>query len=327
MSAQRCRIATFNLENLDDRPGVEPALQQRIAALRPLLVALNADVLCLQELHGQPRHAPRRLAALQALLRDTPYAGFHCVATQSASGGAMDIQNLAILSRFPVLSHRQILNDLVPAGRYRPLTATPPASEPLATGWDRPALYAALDVGGERRLHVINLHLRAPLASYIDGQKEDTFVWRTVAGWAEGFYLAALKRAGQALELRLLVDQLFDGEPDARIAVCGDFNAEDDEVPLRLLRGDMVDTGNAGLARRELVPVERMAPENRRFSVVHAGEARMLDHILASKPLMTWFREVEIHNAALDDELVAYAAAHRSPESFHAPIVAEFAWS
>ena len=29
------RIATFNLESLDDRPGLEPALVARIAVLRP----------------------------------------------------------------------------------------------------------------------------------------------------------------------------------------------------------------------------------------------------------------------------------------------------
>ena len=50
----------------------------------------------------------------------------------------------------------------------------------------------------------------------------------------------------------------------------------------------------------------------------------MLDHLLVSRPLMRYFREVEIHNEALEDELVAYASVAHSPESYHAPLVATF---
>ena len=47
------RIATFNLENLDDGPGVSPPLAERIGILRPQLERVNADILCLQEVHSQ----------------------------------------------------------------------------------------------------------------------------------------------------------------------------------------------------------------------------------------------------------------------------------
>ena len=61
------RIASFNLENLDDRPGEQPSLSERIAVVRPQLVRLRADVLCLQEVNGQESEgAPRGLAALDA---------------------------------------------------------------------------------------------------------------------------------------------------------------------------------------------------------------------------------------------------------------------
>lgn len=46
------RIATFNLENLDDKPGQKPTLDERIALMRPQLMRINADILCLQEVHG-----------------------------------------------------------------------------------------------------------------------------------------------------------------------------------------------------------------------------------------------------------------------------------
>ena len=86
------RIATFNLENLDDRPGQEPSLARRIALMRPKLVRLRADLLCLQEVHGQETLGqPRSLTALAELLRQTPYAnGFHTVYTKTTNNEAYD---------------------------------------------------------------------------------------------------------------------------------------------------------------------------------------------------------------------------------------------
>jgi endonuclease/exonuclease/phosphatase family metal-dependent hydrolase len=67
------RIATFNLENLGDPSGDGTALEHRIAALRPQLLRLDADILCLQEVNAQqePGHG-RSLRALDALLQETP---------------------------------------------------------------------------------------------------------------------------------------------------------------------------------------------------------------------------------------------------------------
>ena len=112
------RIATFNLENLDDRPGLDPPLSERIAVLRPQLMRLSADVLCLQEVNGQRPEGggPRCLLALDRLLEETPYAGFARTCTRSGSdGGAADVHNLVILSRWPITAQGQLHHDLVPA--------------------------------------------------------------------------------------------------------------------------------------------------------------------------------------------------------------------
>ena len=73
-----------------------------------------------------------------------------------------------------------------------------------------------------------------------------------------------------------------------------------------------------------LVPVERSLPDDRRYSVIHNGRPEMLDHLLASRTLMGFFRGVEVHNETLMDETVALDDADL-PGSFHAPLVAEFA--
>jgi endonuclease/exonuclease/phosphatase family metal-dependent hydrolase len=327
----KIRIATFNVESLDDRPDLEPPLAERIRVLRPQLLRLQADVLCLQEVNAQHagKHGPRKLLALEKLLRGTPYEAYPLVASTMRGGeGLADVHNLVILSRFPIVDGGQYWHDLVPAPQWRAVTAEPRPEAAAPVEWDRPILYTALrlDEGAEdgRPLHVINLHLRSPLAAVVEGQKLAALTWKSVPGWAEGFWLAAMKRAGQALEARILIDRLLDGDPEARVAVCGDFNATARETAVRMIRGDEADTGSGRLAGRAMVPVERSIPESRRYSVLHHGEPVMLDHILVSRALMAWYRDAEIHNEALEDELVTFATVSRSPVSFHAPVVAEF---
>lgn len=321
---QRVRLATFNLENLDDRPEAAIPLDQRVAVLRPQLERLDADILFLQEVNGQPVRGPRTLAALDALLDGTPMAPFHRAATETRHGWPMDKQNLVLLSRWPITTSRQYLHDLVPPPELADITAPRVDGAPRPLCWDRPILHAAIALPDGRDLHAVNLHLRAPLAAFVEGQKMGPFSWRTSAGWAEGFWRAAVQRAGQALEARLLVDRLFDANPEARIAVCGDFNAEAAEMPTRILMATTEDTGNNALAERCLVPVEAVVPAERRYSVIHAGRHLLLDHMLVSRPLLGSLVSAEIHNEGLGDELIGYANEGETAESFHAPFVAEF---
>jgi len=324
------RIATFNLENLRDDADADPPLDRRLGVLRPQLERLQADVLCLQEVDGQrpPGGGPRELRALDRLLAGTRYASFHRATSLSAAGaerGVSDRHNLVILSRFPIQSAEQVRHDMVPPPHYRPVTAEPAAATATALTWDRPCLHAGLTLPDGRTLHVVNLHLRAPLAAAVPGQKESAFVWRSVPGWAEGFFMATVKRVGQATEARMLVDRLLDAEPDALVCVAGDCNAEEREMPLRVLCADPDDTGNAALAMRSLVNLEHQVPVDQRYTVRHGGRQLMLDHILASRALAGGVTQVAIHNADLGDELVAQSLAHASPESYHAPMVAAFA--
>lgn len=322
---RRLRIATWNLENLDDSPGATPPLEERIHVLRPQLLRLDADILCLQEIHGRERGKHKRdLHALDALLKDTPYEGRGISASEHMPGhGPANVHNLAIVSRFPLVESECVRHDLVAPPLYRAITADPPAPGPEPVEWDRPALHALVELPGGWPIHVINLHLKAPLAAHVPGQKEGPFQWRSVSGWAEGFFLAAVKRVGQALEVRVLIDRIFDEDPSALIVVAGDLNAGVSEMPVRLLLGDIEDTGNGRLASRALVAIERSLPESQRFSVVHGGHRVMLDHLLLSRELLAHYRRIEVHNEALGDELVAYATVKASPESYHAPVVAE----
>jgi endonuclease/exonuclease/phosphatase family metal-dependent hydrolase len=319
MSGQVLRIATFNLESLDD-----DALTTRIAVLRPALVRLRADILCLQEVNGQrtARGHSRRLTALSALISETPYAAYQMISTLTVEGHPAERHNLVILSRLPLVDHAQVRHDFVERPLYRPATASPRSDRPEPIEWERPLLHAEVAVGA-KSLHVINLHLRAPLAAPVAGQKLSPFSWRTVGGWAEGFFLAGMKRAGQALEARLLTERLLDADSDALLVVAGDLNSDIYEVPLRILRAEFEDVGNVAVSSRALFPVEEVIPPARRFTVLHHGRRLMLDHLLVSAKLRNYLICAESLNQGLADE-VDSAGEGAVGGSFHAPLFAEF---
>lgn len=319
------RIATFNLEDFGGARSGAPDLGTRFAILRPQIERLRADILCLQEVNTEKKGDERRAVALEHLVEGTFYAGHRLVLGSGPSGDRpADVHNLAVLSRLPIVSVEDIRHALVEPPLWRPASADPPLEGPQALSWDRPIQHLTLELPDGRPLDLFNLHLRAPLAAPIPGQKAGPFRWKTISGWAEGFFLSAMKRAGQALELRLAIERAFDQRPGALIAVCGDFNADDHDTALRIACAGEDDTGAGGLAPRVLTPIARSLPADRRYTVLHHGRPLMLDHILASRALFGHLVGVEIHNEMLDDELVAYRRIDRPPESLHAPMVAEF---
>ena len=175
----------------------------------------SAPFLCLQEVNGQrsEQEEHRSPHALDLLLQGTPYETFHRATTSGPGGsGVADVHNLVILSRPPILAHRELRHTNLPPIIYHSVTTEPPApGEPVY--FDRPILMAEIEGAGGRPLFVFNVHLRAPLATPIPGQKESSAVWKSVRGWAEGFFISGSKRSGQALELRLAVDELLDADP------------------------------------------------------------------------------------------------------------------
>jgi len=324
--ATTLRIATFNLENFDDPgPAGQPTLATRVALMRPQLERLRADILCLQEVNTQEVNGVRTFAALDQLVAGTPYAGFSRAWTTVAAGTMpLDVRNLVILSRFPIASHRQIKHEITPRPAYRRVTAIPPDANAIDITWERPILQAAVTLPDGSTLQVLNLHLKSKLPTDIPGQHPSQFLWQSASGWAEGSFISAMKRIGQALETRMLIDGLLDDDPNARIVVCGDLNADLDEVPLEAIRGDVENTGNPALVSRLMIPCERNIPTSARFSLYHQGRPVMLDHILASRPLLAYWQGSAAHNEILHDESVAFALDTTFPESDHAPVVAEF---
>lgn len=335
-AASKLTIATFNLENWDGTGGRTddgPSLERRIELTRPQLVRLEADVLCLQEVNAQGEASDRKLSALEELLSGTPYAEYHrAVTSVQDEDYPYAERNLLTLSRFEISGSEQYRNDYAPAPAYRMVTADPEAAEAEPVRWERPIQHVRIALPGEIEngedsgytLHVINLHLKSKLPTEIPGQKEDRYTWKSASGWAEGYFLSSMKRVGQALEVRMLIDSIFDVDEDALILVLGDFNADLEDVPLTAIRGDIEEHGNGDLAQRVMVPCENSIPDSSRYSLFYRGAGEMIDHILMSRGLLPYYRGAEVHNELLHDESVAYATDKLYPESDHSPVLARF---
>lgn len=324
------KIATFNIENLDESSDDKnPTLPRRLPALRSMLKRIDADILCLQEIHGQelPEHTSndpkRELSALETLIVDTPYAHFHTVHTVTSDDVPYDKRNLVILSRWPIIEFNQYKHEHLDKLEYRKSTAIP-TEEAKGISWERPILHAQVEVPNVGVVHVVNLHLKSRLSSNVKGQKLNKYTWKSAAGWAEGYFLSSIKRVGQALETRVLLDEIFVDTPEANIVVCGDFNAEPGEVPVEAICGRVENTGNPALRHTVMLPCSLAIAESVRFSHLHHGQKNLLDHMIISQSMYAKFNEAHIYNENLHDESLPFASDTKFPESDHAPFVAQF---
>ena len=297
---------------------------RRMAVLKLILNDLAADVICLQEVAAQksPPVKGRRFLALDRLLCDTAYQNYHrTTSVRPGTNAPADVHNLVILSCWPIREQRQLYHEIVAKWRWTPPSEGSSPQPSIEIMWERPLLYARLSMPNGAALHIVNLHFRAPRAVRIPGVSEATNRVSSRA-WAEGQFIAAQKQEGQALETRLFIERLFDSEPNAFIAICGDLNSEEHDAPARLLLG-IPDEDATEPSPRKLIPLAARLEEAHRFSVIHAGRPVLLDHILASRKLAACCISITILNEGLRDEVKV-----KEPilGSLHAPIVASFDW-
>lgn len=322
----KLRIATFNVENLDEAaPDTFPTLEQRIAALEPHLHRLDADIICFQEVHAQKVGKTLKLNAFKKLLEGTRYEGFHMVATKGSNGkGRLHKRNLVTISRYPIQSSQQILHDYIQAPTYRMMTASPARTEASDISWERLILHCVIELPNGQLLNVINLHLKSKLPTPIPGGMVNRFAWASNAAWGEGQFLSSMKRVGQAAETRVFIDTLFDADEKALLVVCGDLNADLEEIPVKMIRGPISENGNPDLVDRALIPCEVSVPEGHRFSILHHGKGKMFDHLMVSRAMLCYHRDTRVLNETLNDESIAFATDDKYPDSDHAAVVAEF---
>jgi endonuclease/exonuclease/phosphatase family metal-dependent hydrolase len=317
MIMKEFKIATFNLRNLDDKD--QKKFDERMKVLQPMIERVDADLFFLQEVNT--------LSALDSLINGTIYQqeNYHSEHTTKKNGKPYPERNLVILSRYPIKAKHQYLHNLVKNPKWMTVTSKPPQTVAKKISWERPILHCEIDLGSQT-LDAINLHLKSMIPTPIPGQQDSKkyWLWFSNEGWAEGYFISDVKRVGQALEARILIEKLLQQDPLAKlIAVAGDFNADIGSVPFKAIAGSVMDTSNPDLRSTALVPCEYNVPRDQRFSLLHHGEGNMLDHVLVSNALYPYWEGTSIFNELLPDESVPFAS-EIFPDSDHAPVVAKF---
>jgi uncharacterized protein len=108
---------------------------------------------------------------------------------------------------------------------------------------------------------------------------------------------AELTRAAQAAAVNSYVDRLLAIDPNARIAVAGDFNEFQFEEPLRVLSGELDFDGAqvTGGGIEVLRNLTFLLEEEERYSALFEGNAQAIDHIFASLSLAAGAQVGAVH--------------------------------
>lgn len=127
---------------------------------------------------------------------------------------------------------------------------------------------------------------------------------------------AELTRAAQAAAVNAYVDGLLADNPDALVAVAGDFNEFQFEEPLRVLTGELEFNGASitGTGEEVLQNLTFLLEETERFTTLFEGNAQAIDHIFASRALA--------RNAQVD--AVHINTVVGNPNADHDPVLALF---
>lgn len=302
---------SWNVENLF-RPGgmagvTDPALyEQKLENLATMIAAHRPDVIGLQEVGD-----PAALDDLKAKL-GTRYPR---VLVATHFDAMHPIRVAALLRRGIRLSERDELIDFPDTA----LTGVPQASAPL-TAMGRGALAFSVTVAGESVRFVVT-HLKSKLLTYPGGRfqprDEDE---RARAG---GFGL--LRRAAEAVAVRVWANAWLQAHPGGPLIVVGDLNDGPDAATTQILSGP----ADQSLRKPDkgdpwrLINLARFLPSpDTAFSRVYHGRGELIDHILASTDLAR--RKVEIaidttHVTSIGDQP---SRRRRAVWPDHAPVVA-----
>ncbi len=194
-------VASYNVENFfdvfddpyTDDDGTEVKPRPLIEAIANTLKAIDADVVCIQEVENEP--------ALQAMVNELmPDRGYRFVTVLKGNDGRGI--NLGIISRLPIIS----------VTSHRWLTLTNPAAPNRTWSFSRDLMRIDLDLGNDQTLTVYNVHLKSNRDS-------------------EGDPNSSFHRTAEAIALKTQVLNQLEQNSDALILAMGDFNSDYQQQP------------------------------------------------------------------------------------------------
>jgi endonuclease/exonuclease/phosphatase family metal-dependent hydrolase len=327
------KVMTWNVENLfRPAPGAPQAEQQRfqqkIQLLANVINQLAPDVVALQEVGGlEP------LGDLQQRLE----GGY----PHSAISLFPDPRGIrvAFLSKLALVGSPVNFVDFPPgpALDIHDLTGTG-GSTPI-TRMSRGALRVRVTKQA-LTVDLITVHLKSKLLTF-PRANGSSFNPRDENERAQVGGIALLKRAAEAVTLRIHANSLLDGNPQSPLLLMGDFNDVPEAQTSLLVAGPPgSEIGTGGFNQADVGDDTRLfnlapvIPEARRFSRIHRGRGELLDQIFASEEMLPRGadnkRRVPVVDSHIDfrDQLPSVTedpnerAADTAPD--HAPVTAEF---
>lgn len=324
------KVMTWNLENLflpgeGGGPDDEAAFDRKLKGLAATILDLAPDVLAVQEVGSEAA-----FGALRAAL-----GGRYPHARLSSLPDGRGIR-VGFLSGLEIEAHEDFAD--FPAGPFGSVPGLDRFGDPEAeTRMGRGALRVRVRPTSDVPVDLITAHLKSKLLSFPSASggarfaPEDEDERAVVAG------LALVRRAAEAVTLRVRANALLSGEGQA-LALLGDLNDVTDAATTQLLQGPPgSEIGTAGFDRTDLGDAARLfnlaplIPEGRRFSRVYRGEGELIDHILVSGGLLPGrprrVPAVDSHvdlPAALPSVTGDPGLRRDEPRSDHAPVTATF---
>ncbi len=296
------RVATFNVLNLFDaaEPGHASIIGEKIAHLANQIQAADADVVGLQEI-GSEKLLEELVLSLHL---HAPYI-HRVVGTPDVRG----IRN-ALISRLPFKSSRVLTSPQLEFPRFVEGDPSPYGARlPLRRG----VVHAEVDAGDLGSVDVLVVHFKSGRGVPLRTAGGEPIAPVVSRDYGEATVRALVFRAAEALFVRGAVDELL-ADPKRKVAVVGDFNDVIDSVPVRIIRG-----GGPML----LQSCAELVPKDKRFTVMHGGDRKAIDHVLVSPELRNTLKNCSILNEQLNDHGPGYTDVPRA-ESDHALVVATF---
>lgn len=268
-------VATWNVENLflpggDTGPSSVEVYARKLEYLAATIDGIAVDVVCLQELGG-PEPVADLVAAMDNALP-------HSVLGLPDERGI----RVGVMSRYPIVETYDWLE--FPDGGL-PDVKDPDGS--VLTAMGRGAVEVVLDLGDiapGAKLRVVTAHLKSKILSF----PNDRFFPLDEDERARGAGFALMRRAAEAVAVRVELNRWMPRDPDIPVVLAGDLNDGPGAVTTALLAGpEDADPNRPDLGDpyRLYNLADRLPPE-RSFSRIYRNRRDLIDHILVSRPLL-----------------------------------------
>lgn len=280
------KVANFNLLNLvlpekmyyDNQKYSIADYEKKITWISQLLQEMNADIVAFQEVFHKE-------ALEEAVRRSGIYNNYEIVVANQTG----DLPRVALLSRFPILSHTVYENFPEEAIIEVEEEEGGPKTKLPFKKFSRPVLKAVVEVHKGFGVNCYVAHLKSKRPTEFEGESRDNPVHQALAK-SRSLFL----RAAESTALRAVMMETLKGKTLPVLAF-GDFNDTGLSVTTQIISGDIPHRQLPHDVKKNLWDVllhhvkdiqSRKSYQDFYYTHIHNGHYESLDHIMVSEELV-----------------------------------------